>query len=119
MHEKFRESWKAAGYVASGLKSDFPGSMLEVAFHYRDRVEQTVCTAKDVGHVIERYCQKFPMATVYYHGVGGYECVAQLRCHCGHEKSRGCCRDGNHHRAKVLVTLATADKERVLPGAES
>lgn len=118
MHEKFREAWKAAGYVASGLVSDFPGGNVEVAFHYRDQVEQTVCPVGEAGRIIERYSLKFPMATVYYHGTSAYGFVAQLRCHCSREKSRGCCRDGHHHRAKILVTLVPADDEAAIPGAE-
>ena len=110
MHEKFREAWKAAGYIAAGLNNDFPGSKMEVAFHYRDAIDQTVCPVKEAGVVIERYCRKFPMATVYYHGTSAYGFVAQLRCHCGHEKSKGCCREGNHHRAKILVTLVPAEE---------
>lgn len=84
---------------------DFPGREMEISYQYRDHVEQTVCHVRDAGRVIEQYCKKFPLATVYYHGSEGYEFLAQVRCHCGHEKSRGCCRDGNHHRAKILVSL--------------
>ena len=116
MHEKFREAWKAAGYIASGLSGDFPGQRMEVSFHYRGAVDRTVCGLKDVGHVIEVYCRKFPMATVYYHGNTAYGFAAELRCHCGHEKSHGCCKDGGHHRAKVLVNLVQAE-EKVGPSA--
>ena len=106
MHEKFREAWKAASYVASGLENDFPGQHLEITFQYKDRVIQRTCTAKDAGKLIEEYCQKFPLATVYYHGAEGYGFVAQIRCHCSREKSKGCCKEGRHHRAKILISLA-------------
>lgn len=119
MHEKFREAWKAAGYVAAGLTADFPDQKLLVAYHFKDRIEERECTAREVGHVIERYCRKFPLATVYYHGVSAYGFVAQIRCHCGREKSRGCCRDGRHHRAKILVTLVPAEKDASAPVRES
>ena len=111
MHEKFREAWKAAGYIASGLSGDFPDQQMEVAFHFRGNVDKTRCAVKDVGHVIELYCRKFPMATVYYHGKTSIGFVAELRCHCGHEKSRGCCKDGGHHRAKVLVSLVPTEEK--------
>ena len=117
MHEKFREAWKAAGYIASGLSGDFPGEKVEVAFHSRGSVETTICAVKDVGHVMERYCRKFPMATVYYHGTSAFGLAAELRCHCGHEKSRGCCKDGGHHRAKLMVTLVSAEAKAGLPGS--
>jgi hypothetical protein len=117
MHEKFREAWKAAGYIASGLNSDFPGQNVEVTFHSRGGIEKTVCPVKDTGHVIELYCRKFPMATVYYHGDSAYGFAAELRCHCGHEKSRGCCKEGGHHRAKILVSLVAAEKEAGSPGS--
>lgn len=105
MHEKFREAWKGAAYVASGLHSDFPDARMEITFHYRDRIVRRACSAREAGHVMEEFCRKFPMASVYYHGDSAYGFIAQLRCHCSHEKSRGCCRDGGHHRAKILVTL--------------
>lgn len=114
MHEKFREAWKAAGYVASGLNGDFPGERLEVSFHRRGLVDKKVCGVREVGPVIEGYCRKFPMATVYYHGKSAYGFAAELRCHCGHEKSRGCCKDGGYHRAKVLVNLVAAE-EKIVP----
>ena len=119
MHEKFREAWKAAGYVASGLTTDFPDAKVEVALHVRDRVERTVCSVREAGTVIERYCRKFPLATVYYHGTSAYGFVAQVRCHCSREKSRGCCRDGNFRRAKVLVSLATVETEVPASGSAS
>jgi len=105
MHEKFREAWKGAAYVASGLHSDFPDAEVEISLHYRNKVSQRVCPVREAGHVMEEFSRRFPMATVYYMGQEGDGFVAQIRCHCGHEKSRGCCRDGDHHRAKVLVTL--------------
>ena len=108
MHEKFREAWKGAAYVASGLHSDFPEAMVEVALHCRDRVTKRVCKSSEAGRVMEELSQKFPMASVYYHGDSTYGFVAQIRCHCGHEKSRGCCRDSGHHRAKILVTIVPA-----------
>jgi len=114
MHEKFREVWKAASYVASGLISDFPDRKLEVTYHYRDHIEQTVCSGRDVGHVIEGYCRKFPLATVYYHGTESYGLIAQIRCHCGREKSRGCCKEGRHHRAKILVSLVPVEEKATL-----
>ena len=117
MHEKFREAWKAAGYIASGLNSDFPGQKMEVAFHNRGGVDKTVCSVKEIGHVIETYCRKFPMATVYYHGTDACGFAAELRCHCGHEKSRGCCKDGGHHRAMVLVSLVSSDEKAGVPGS--
>lgn len=119
MHEKFREAWKAAGYVASGLGGDFPGQKVEVAYHCRDAVQKTVCPVREAGRVIERYCQKFPMATVYYHGASAFGFAAEVRCHCSHEKSRGCCKDGGHHRAKVLVTLVPAEEKATAPGGET
>jgi len=119
MHEKFREAWKAAGYIASGLSSEFPNSNMEVSFHFRDTIQETVCPVKEVGLVIERYCRRFPMATVYYHGMEAEGFLAQLRCHCGHEKSKGCCREGNHHRAKILVTLAPAEKSAEMKTGDS
>lgn len=115
MHEKFREAWKAAGYIASGLNSEFPGQMMEVVYHSRGYVEKTRCLVKDVGHVIEGYSRKFPMATVYYHGTDATGCAAELRCHCSHEKSRGCCKDSGHHRAKILVSLVPAEAMVVTP----
>ena len=110
MHEKFRESWKAAAYIASGLHSDFPNEKFMVQQYFRDRITERVCTASDAGHVIEDFCKQFPLATVYYHGESSFGFIAQVRCHCQHEKSRGCCRDGHHHRAKILVTLAPVEE---------
>lgn len=115
MHEKFREAWKAASYVASGLISDFPDKKLEVTYMFRGRSETTRCSAKEVGPVIEVYCRKFPKATVYYHGSGGYEVAAEIRCHCSHEKSKGCCKDGHQHRAKILVSVASVEEGAALP----
>jgi hypothetical protein len=111
MHEKFRESWKGAAYVASGLHSDFPDSQVEVALHYRDKVRVRVCSTHEAGHIMEDLCKEFPMASVYYHGDSAYGFVAQIRCHCRHEKSHRCCREGRHHRAKILVTLVPSEKE--------
>jgi hypothetical protein len=111
MHEKFREAWKGAAYVASGLHSDFPDVNLELTMYSRDKVIKRVCTPNEVGHVMEELCKQFPMASVYYHGDSAYGFVAQIRCHCRHEKSRGCCRDGGHHRAKLMVTLLPREEE--------
>ena len=117
MHEKFREAWKAAGYIASGLNSDFPGQNVEVAYHARGTVEKTICAVKDTGRVIEVYCRKFPMATVYYHGKSAFGFAAELRCHCGHERSRGCCKDGGQHRAKIMVSLVPVEERAGVPGS--
>ncbi len=111
MHEKFRESWKGAAYIASGLHSDLPDGELEVTLYARGKLESRICSTREVGHVMEELCSKFPMATVYYHDDATMDCLAQIRCHCGHEKSRGCCKEGHHHRAKVTV-MRVAVKER-------
>ena len=110
MHEKFREAWKGAAYIASGLHGDFPESDVEIALHCRDKVIRRTCSVREAGHIMEEMCRQFPMASVYYHGDSAYGFVAQIRCHCSHEKSRGCCREGHHHRAKVLVTLVPKEE---------
>lgn len=109
MHEKFREAWKGAAYVASGLHGDFPEAEVEIVLQIRDKTQRRVCAVREAGHVMEELCRTFPMASVYYHGDSAYGFVAQIRCHCAHEKSRGCCRDGHHHRAKLLVTLLPSE----------
>lgn len=119
MHEKFREAWKAASYVASGLANDFPGQQFEIVFQGRGRMEQRVCSARESVRIIEEYCRKFPMATVYYHGTEAYGFVAQIRCHCSREKSRGCCKEGRQHRAKILVSLAEVDEGARSPAADA
>lgn len=111
MHEKFREAWKAANYIGSGLAGDFPGTQVEITYHYRGQVETCRCPVNEASRVIERYSLKFPMATVYYHGKTDYGIIAELRCHCSREKSRGCCKDSHNHRAKVLIAPIPADKE--------
>jgi len=118
MHEKFRETWKAASYVASGLEGDFSGQQLEITFTYRDQAERRVCTPREAGRILEEYCRKFPLATVYYHGKEAYGFIAQIRCHCSREKSRGCCREGRHHRAKILIGLAEVNEGAPQPTSD-
>lgn len=112
MHEKFAEGWRAATYVGGGLLSDFPGAMVEVSIEAGDRVERRVCRVQDAGRVIGELCRNFPRASVYYHPDSAYGFIAQVRCHCSHEKAPGCCRAQGHERARVLVVLQpTAEQD--------
>ena len=117
MREKFAESWRAAGYVATGLLTDFPNSSFEVTLLYhKDRVTQ-ICKVSQIGRVLESLCKGFPMATVYYQPEADEEPVAMIHCHCQHEKGRGCCKNGGHHRAKVLISFRAPIEESPVEAA--
>lgn len=117
MREKFAESWRAAGYVATGLITDFPNSTFEVTLLYRkDQVTQ-ICKVGQIGRVLESLCKGFPLATVYYQPEADDEPVAMIHCHCNHEKGRGCCKNGGYHRAKVLINFKTTVDEAPIESA--
>ena len=119
MHERFAEGWRAAGYVSSGIATDFGedsihhDALIEVTLHARGKVARKVCKAHEVGKVASELCHGFPRATVYYHPDSAYGFVAQIRCHCGHEKSSGCCRANGAERATVTVVLAQDSSSNV------
>jgi hypothetical protein len=105
MHERFREGWRAAAYVGGGFMTDFSNAMVEVIFEKGGQLFRRQCKSREVGHVVEEYCKRFPKASVHYHEADENGLVAEVHCHCGHEKGPGCCRAGHQHRAKVLLRL--------------
>ena len=112
MHERFAQGWRAAAYVAGGLVAEFPKSAFEVVFEYQGTITRKTCSAREVGHVLDEFCRGFPKATAYYEPEGGKQYVAEIHCHCSHEKKPGCCKHGRFHRAKVRVTLLAAEQVR-------
>lgn len=120
MHERFREGWRAAGYVGGGLQADFRNALFKVVYTYHEKSHRRTCTSLEVGNVIEEFCRKFPQASVDYYLEGEFEYVAEVRCHCKLEKRQGCCRHGKHHRAKIhIYVLGEAKAAEGATGAEA
>ncbi len=105
MHERFAEGWRAAGYVGSGILTDYPNSLFEVVLQSRGQIRRRICTAQELGKVIGEYCRDFPRASVYYDPEQENGLIAEVHCHCGREKSPGCCRHPSYHRATISVTF--------------
>jgi hypothetical protein len=109
MHERFNEGWRAADYVASGLLTDFPNSVFEVSLIGRAHGAHRECRAHEAGAAIAELCKDFPKASVYYYPEEEYGYLAEVHCHCGHEKNPKCCKHGGGHRAKVRVTFKNVE----------
>jgi hypothetical protein len=109
MHERFNDGWRAADYVASGLLTDFPNSLFEVALMGRGQCIRRVCHAHEAGAVIAEFSKSFPKASVYYYPEEEFGYLAEVHCHCGHEKSPNCCKHGGGHRTKVRITFKAVE----------
>lgn len=109
MHERFAEGSRAASYLGCGLAADFPNSVFEVTLYLKGQRFHRTCRASEVGSVLAEMCKTFPKATVYYSPEEDLEYLAEVHCHCGHEKTKVCCRENGFHRAKVQVNFKEVD----------
>ncbi len=116
MHERFAEGWRAATYLGSGLVNDFPNSRFEVRFYLRGQHVRRECRASEVGQVVAEMCKDFPKASVYYYPEEEEECLAEVHCHCGREKAKGCCKENGFHRAKVRILFKEVECGHAPPG---
>lgn len=105
MHERFTEGWRAAAYLGSGVLADFPNSVFDVTLTLRGERFHKVCRASDLGHVLVEMCKRFPKASAYYYPEEEFGYVAEIHCHCGHEKAQNCCKHERHHRAKIRINF--------------
>lgn len=103
MHERFTEGWRAAAYISSGVLTDFPNSTFDVTLTLRGQRFRKVCKAADLGGVLVEMCKNFPKASAYYYPDEEYGYIAEIHCHCGHEKSQACCKSEGFHRGKVRI----------------
>lgn len=119
MHEKFRDSDKAASYVTSGLTSDFPDAQAEVIQVLRNRPRRVSIDIAHIGPVLQRMCRKFPMASVDYHPENPYGFVAEIRCHGeqGHQTTFRRHKD-KEGRPRIIVLLTRVGDKDVLVGSK-
>jgi len=109
LHERFTDSSRAASYVAAGIRSDFPGSKVEVVLEKRGHQTRHECNLRDLGRVLAQCCMRFPMASVYYDRDEPTGQVGEIHCHCRQEQAFSCCRHNHHPRHRVLVILLPAE----------
>lgn len=117
MHEKFRDSDKAASYVASGLRNDFPDATAEVIQILKTRPRKTHCEVSEIGPVLQRMCKKFPMASVEYHPENPYGFVAEIRCH-GERNAITTFQMHKHKRPRIVVLLTRVGDREILVGSK-
>jgi len=114
MREKFREGWRASGYVTDALRIDHPDATVEFVHEKRGVALRHRGNLHDIHRLLDQALVGFPKASVYYHADSSPGYIAQLRCHCSHEKGRTCCKHNGHHRAKVYIRKATPSTIRRL-----
>lgn len=116
MSEKFRESERAAAYLADGLNHDFPDAVAEVIQVSRQRPRCVKCPVWDIGPVLQRMCADFPMASVDYHPENPYGFVAEIRCH-GEKKSHAMFRRQQKDRPRIIVLLTRINGRDLVVGS--
>lgn len=112
MEERFTEGWRAAGFVAEGIASDFGGNgasaemVLEVTLHRRETVLRKFCPLDALESVVSAFCADFPRAAVQCHPDSAYGFVAQIKCQCIRSGSEGCCMGSGHDCATVTIVMS-------------
>jgi hypothetical protein len=112
MHERFTEGWRAVVFVVAGLEDDYPNSTFEVRCLQRGIEAKYVRTADDIAQTLEACCKHFPHASAYYDPEEPNGRVAEIHCHCSHEKSAACCKNGGFHRTRVNVSVVEVGSYR-------
>lgn len=116
MHEKFRESSKAANYVTAGLLHDFPDATAEVIQVSKSRSRVRKCKVSEIGPILEQMCRPFPNASVHYHPDNSYGFVAEIHCHGERGKSTKFGSRHSHTRPRVIVLLREIKGKDVMIG---
>ena len=113
MHERFDDVSRAVSYVASGVRSDFPGRTFEVTVERRGSTMCYTCTPLELTRVLLDACRRFPLASVHYNAEQAEGPIAEIHCHCRGEKAPSCCRY-SHPRSQVILSVVP---EPVLSGS--
>lgn len=105
MHEKFDDWRRAVVYVCSGISVNYPEARFEVSLVRHNLNKQMLCEAREVSKVLQIFCSRFPMASIYYHPHVNQGLVAEIHCHCRGEGRSSCCKYNGRHREKALIYL--------------